>query len=170
MTPNARKKHLAAMEEILTNYGFKEDRYGNYLYPGLKTFRIKFKKVNVRQEWKSGNRWMSGGFSMAYSKVSLSDWEARVKTYQHMVIDKIDHQKAKEEPLKIKKITKEEAVELRNEKTHKEDQRRQLDRSCYQLLKKLVDEGHLERLRLSQDTLGLYKVIQSTIKNRNTLV
>jgi hypothetical protein len=166
MTPNARKKHLAAMKEILTNYGFKEDHYGNYLYPGLKTFRIKFKKVNVRQEWKSTGRWVSGGFSVAYSKVSLVDWEARVRMYQQLIVKEISNQKVKED---VKKTPQKEAVDLEREQTIKEDQRRQLDGSCYQLLKKLVDEGHIERLRLSQDTLDLYKVIQSTIKNRNNL-
>jgi hypothetical protein len=90
MTPAARKKHLAHMKTILTNYGFEEDRYGNFLYPGYKKFRVKFKKVNVRHEWKSMGAWRSGGFSKAYSQIKLVDWESRVKMYQHLVVSKLE--------------------------------------------------------------------------------
>jgi len=78
MTPARRKKHLQDLKDACKSVGFEEDRWGNFLHPKNRKFRIKFKSVNVRVERKSGSRWVSAGFSKPYSKVTLREWNDRL--------------------------------------------------------------------------------------------
>lgn len=52
MTPKGRKKHLKVLKETLRDEGYREDSWGNFKPPNSDNYRFKFKKVNLRIEWK----------------------------------------------------------------------------------------------------------------------
>jgi len=149
MTPTARKKHLAKLRQLCENFGFKEDAYGNFLYPRIRDFRIKFKKVNVRVENKlSDNIWRVSGKSLVWSKMDLDEWEefltSKVRWLSSRVYEeKPPVKKTKAVPL-IKGDRSSPIVQKKMDKALQD--RNKADYDCYLLLQRLQDEGLLSNL------------------------
>lgn len=78
-TVKRKKEHRQQLEQILINYGFKQDRFGNWIRPVEPDIRVKFKSVNVRIERKSGPSWVSTSNSFVISQLDPIEWEKKIK-------------------------------------------------------------------------------------------
>ena len=163
MTPNARKKHILALKAILIENGFQEDRWDNYLYPGVKDKRFKFKKVNLRKERKLGGKWLSGGFSKTMSKIDLDQFRRYIKGM-------VKNMNRPIKPLKVREISKEESkvlidkiIDKNKEREANENKRLHLYKVCYLLLSSLMERGDLERLRIDPEKNKDYPHIKEVL-------
>ncbi len=148
MTPNARKKHLVALRQVCETSGLKEDAYGNLLYPGVRTFRIKFKRVNVRIETKgSDNVWRASGESLVWSKIDLVEWReliaGKVKWLSAQVEKENPPKKTKAVPLFRGNIDS-PIIQKKMDKALQD--RNQADYDCYLILQRMEEEGHLDNI------------------------
>jgi len=81
-TPKRKREHLAELEKILMDAGFKQDRWNNWAYPGFESrFRVKFKDVNVRFEKKFADKWHSLTFNSSFviSQKDPIEWKEDVQ-------------------------------------------------------------------------------------------
>lgn len=75
MTPRQAAEHRKTLESICRTAGMKQDSWGNWQFPGCPVFRIKFKKINVRAERKSGSTWLSTNFSKVMSQLTTEEFQ-----------------------------------------------------------------------------------------------
>lgn len=80
MTPKQKQAKIKSIEAILNACGFKQDSYGNWLnqLDGIK-YRAKLKKINLRLERKSTDRWLNIK-SQPISSLDMADfttWAAK---------------------------------------------------------------------------------------------
>lgn len=175
MTPKARKKHLVALKQILTNAGFKQDAYGNFKYPDVDVFRVKFKANNLRVEKKMMGKWLSLE-SKVWSQLSLDYFTKAVESVKKRVIKELGGK-----PIETKKVTKTtEGVPLcpalSNPAKVKQmetvlEKRNHQDYQCYMILQEMMDIGMIMQVGPDapadmQDMAGLYERAQTAISNR----
>lgn len=170
MTPTQRKKHLAAMKELCTKHGFKEDNYGNWLFPGVKDFRIKFKKVNVRCEIKQLGGWKSANYSEVISKLSLEKFEMMLKHKKNICKGRcpVAEEKPKTEGVPLFKDHMQDPT-VQKKVSDLIDKRNHEDYRAWMLLKQLLEDGeiplesHEEARMIVEDRISLNDELMKTV-------
>ena len=176
MTPKARQRHLVALKKVLTDAGFKQDAYGNFKYPGVDTFRIKFKSNNLRVEEKLLDRWIALE-SKVWSQLTIEYFTDALEFRKKRILKKLgpvnEPSRATknskgvllthslEGPIKAKQM--EAIIEKRNHQ----------DYQCYLLVQEMLDLGMIPKVNKDwpanmQDMADIYEKATADIYERAT--